>query len=72
MKIRVHAEHADCWCRPERLHTFADGSVTWLHRCEDGTLPGIFYQVTDIALHAFGDERDPGDVILEWELEEMA
>lgn len=69
MKIRVHAEQADCWCNPEQLHVMVDGRVIWLHRREDGSLPGLLYQVTDIVLHAFGDERDPSDVIFEWELE---
>lgn len=70
MKIRMHGESARCWCKPVRFYEWANGEVMWLHRYEDGTLPGIFYQVTEIALRSFGDPRDPGDVILEWELEE--
>lgn len=70
MKVRVHAEHADCWCRPEQFYVMEDGMVLWLHRRDDGSLPGLLYQVTEIALHAFGDERDPGDVIAEWEEQE--
>jgi len=66
MKIRVHSIIASCWCHPERLHIFADGSVIWLHRRDDGTLPSLLYQVTALVLGAWQDDRDPGDVIAGW------
>ena len=66
MKVRMHSEAADCWCEPVLGHTLIDGSVIWLHRDSDGELPDLLYQVTAIVLCAFGDERDPGDVILDW------